>query len=142
MKKLVMVAIVLAFGVVPVLTGTAQAEKKHAGKPVWHAMVANLGDMQSILGALAVFDMARVATIGDQLAGREKFISTLEFLPQEVRDRHAKVGVIAAELANAARAGDEQGVSMKIGAVMAECSSCHYNVRDAERRKEMEAKEQ
>ena len=140
MKKLVLVAIVLAFALVSVLGGTAHAEGKHAAKPVWHAMVANLGDMQSILGALAVFDMARVADIADQLAGREKFISTLEFLPQEVRDRHAKVGDIAGELAAAARADDEQGVSMKIGAVMAECSSCHYNVRDAERRKEMENK--
>ena len=84
--------------------------------------------------------MGGVADIGDQLAGREKFISTLEFLPQVVRDRHSKVGDIAAELANAARADDEQGVSMKIGEVMAECSSCHYTLRDAERRKEMENK--
>jgi hypothetical protein len=27
---------------------------------------------------------------------------------------------------------------MKIGAVMAECSSCHYTLRDAEQRKAME----
>ena len=142
MKKLIALVIVLAFGFMPVLTGSALAEKKHTAKPVWHAMVANLNDMQSILGALVVFDMARVADIADQLAGREKFISTLEFLPEEVRKRHAKVGDVVVELANAARAGDEQEVSMKIGAVMAECSSCHYNVRDAERRKEMENKEQ
>ena len=125
----------------PVLTGSALAERKHAAKPVWHAMVANLNDMQSILGALVVFDMARVADIADQLAGREKFISTLDFLPQVVRDRHAKVGDVVVELANAARAGDDQEVSMKIGAVMAACSSCHYDIRDAERRKEMESKE-
>ncbi len=141
MKKLVVLAIVLAFGLVPVLTGSALAERKHAAKPVWHAMVANLNDMQSILGALVVFDMARVADIADQLAGREKFISTLDFLPQVVRDRHAKVGDVVVELANAARAGDDQEVSMKIGAVMAACSSCHYDIRDAERRKEMENKE-
>ena len=140
MKKFVAVAIVLAFGLVPAFAGTAQAEKMHAAKPVWQGMLANLSDMQGILAALAVFDMARVATIADQLAGREKFVSTLEFLPQVIRDRHSKVGDIAAELANAARAGDEQGVSLKIGAVMAECSSCHYNLRDAERRKEMENK--
>ena len=32
----------------------------------------------------------------------------------------------------------EQEISMKIGAVLAACSSCHYDVRDAERRKKME----
>ena len=140
MKKLVLVAVVLAFALVPVLGGTAHAEGKHAAKPVWQGMIANLSDMQGIVAALAVFDMARVANIADQLAGREKFVSTLEFFPEEVRKRHAKVGVIAGELTTAARADDEQGVSMKIGEVMAECSSCHYNLRDAERRKEMENK--
>lgn len=140
MKKFIAVAIVLAFGLVPALAGTAQAEKMHAAKPVWQGMLANLSDMQGILAALTVFDMARVANIADQLAGREKFVSTLEFLPQVVRDRHSKVGDMAADMANSARAGDEQAVSVKIGAIMAECSSCHYTLRDAERRKEMENK--
>ena len=71
MKKFIAVAIVLAFGLVPALAGTAQAEKMHAAKPVWQGMLANLSDMQGILAALTVFDMARVATISDQLAGRE-----------------------------------------------------------------------
>jgi len=135
MKKLVVIAIVLAFGLVPVLAGTAQAEKKHAAKPVWQGMSANLSDMQGIMAALTVFDMARVATIADQLAAREKYVSTLDFLPEVVRNRHSKVGDIAGELATAARAGDDQEVSMKIGAVIAECSSCHYTLRDAEQRK-------
>ena len=89
MKKFIAVAIVLAFGLVPALAGTTQAEKMHAAKPVW----------QGILAALTVFDMARVATISPQLAGREKFFSTLEFLPQVVRDRLSKVGDMAAEMA-------------------------------------------
>ena len=99
MKKFIAVAIVLAFGLVPALAETAQAEKMHAAKPVWQGMLANLSDMQGILAALTVFDMARVATISDQLAGREKFVSTLEFLPQVVRDLHSKVGDMAAEVA-------------------------------------------
>jgi hypothetical protein len=106
MKKLVVIAIALAFGLVPVLAETAQAEKKHAAEPVWQGMSANLSDMQGIMAALTVFDMARVATIADQLAGREKYVSTLELLPEEMRNRHSKVGDIAGELAAAARAGD------------------------------------
>ena len=140
MRRFIAIAIVLAFGIMPAFDGLA-AEKKHAAKPVWQAMVAGLTDMQTILGALTVFDMARVADVADQLAAREDFISTLEMLPEDVRTRHAKVRDLAKQMAEAARAGDEQGVSMKIGAVMAECSSCHYNVRDAERRKEMEKQE-
>jgi hypothetical protein len=89
---------------------------------------------------LTVFDMARVAGIADQLAGREKFVSTLEFLPEVVRNRHSKIGDIAGEMANAARAGDEQEVTVKFGAIMVECSSCHYTLRDTGRRKEMENK--
>ncbi len=65
MKKLVLVAVVLAFALVPVLGGTAHAEGKHAAKPVWQGMIANLSDMQGIVAALAVFDMARVANIAD-----------------------------------------------------------------------------
>ena len=141
MRKLIAIAIVLAFGFMPMLSGTVQAEgKQHAAKPVWQGTIANLTDMQGIIAALLVFDMARVTDIADQLAGREKFVSTLEFLPGEVRKRHGKVGDIATELAAAASAGDENAVAMKVSAVLMECSSCYYNLRDAERRKEMENK--
>ncbi|MDA0230687.1 MAG: hypothetical protein O3B21_10935 [Proteobacteria bacterium] len=107
MKKLVVIAIILAFGLVPVLAGTAQAEKKHAAKPVWQGMIANLSDVQGIMAALMVFDMARVASISDQLAAREKYVATLDFLPEVVRNRHSKIGDMAGEMATAARAGDD-----------------------------------
>ena len=68
MRKLIAIAIVLAFGFMPMLSGTVQAEgKQHAAKPVWQGMIANLTDMQGIIAALLVFDMARVANIADQL---------------------------------------------------------------------------
>ena len=45
MKELVAVAIVLEIGLVPVIAGTAQAEKMHAAKPIWQGMIVNLSDM-------------------------------------------------------------------------------------------------
>ena len=138
MKKSTLIALVLALGLTPGLTGSAVAQKKHAPKPVWGAMVANLSDIQSITAALAVFDMKRAATIADGLVQRETFLSKMEQLPDVVRKGHAKVADAAKELAAATKSGDEQAVAMKIGGVLAACSSCHFNVRDAERRKKME----
>ncbi len=114
------------------------AQKKHAPKSVWKAMVASLNDIQSITGALAVFDMERATTIADGLVKRETFISKMDRLPEAVRKGHGKVADAATELADATRSGDEQEISMKIGAVLAACSACHYNVRDAERRKKLQ----
>ncbi len=138
MRKLIALAILLAFGFAPVLAGPALAQKKHAPKPVWGTMLANLNDIQSITAALAVFDMKRAATIADGLAAREKFVSNIARLPDAVRKGAAKVAAEAKILADAARAGDEQKMATQIGAVLAACSACHYNVRDAARRKKME----
>lgn len=41
-------------------------------------------------------------------------------------------------MADAARAGEDGQVATKIGEVLAACSSCHYDLRDAEARKAME----
>ena len=101
-------------------------------------MLAGLSDVQVITAALAVFDMQRVADTADSLAARETYISGLEFLPEDVRNRHGNVAKLATALADAARAGEAAQIAMKIGEVLAECSSCHYNVRDAEMRKKME----
>ncbi len=138
MRKSVALAILLAFCVTLGVTGTVMAQKKHAPKGVWKGMIANLSDIQGITAALAVFDLERATTIADGLVKRERFVSTLERLPEAVRKGHAKVADVAEELAAATRSGDEQEISMKIGAVLAACSSCHYDVRDAERRKKME----
>ncbi len=138
MKKSIALAILVAFCVTLGVAGTAVAQKKHAPKGIWQGMIANLTDVQGITAALAVFDMKRATMFADSLAKRERFVSTLERLPEAVRKGHGKVADIAEELAAATRSGDEQEISMKIGAVLAACSSCHYNVRDAERRKKME----
>ncbi len=138
MRKLIALAILLAFGFMSVFAGTALAQKKHAPKAVWGAMVAGLNDIQSIAAALTVFDMNRAATIADGLVKRETYISNIASLPDEVKKRHAKVAKEAKILADAARAGDEKKIAMQIGAVLASCSSCHYDLRDAERRKKMQ----
>ena len=138
MRKLIAVAILVAFGFMLGSNGAVMAQKEHAPKAVWKGMLAGLNDIQSITAALAVFDMERATMIADGLVKRERFVSTLERLPEAVRKGHAKVADVAEELAAATRSGDEQEISMKIGAVLAACSSCHYNVRDAERRKKLE----
>ena len=138
MKKLTILAILLAFCVTRGVTGTVMAEKKHAPKGVWKGMLASLGDIQGITAALAVFDMKRATMFADGLVARERFVSNLERLPKAVRDGHAKVADVAEELAAATRSGDEQEISIKIGAVLAACSACHYDLRDAERRKKLE----
>ncbi len=137
MKKSTVLALVLALGLMPGLTGSAEAQEKHAPKPIWGAMVGGLNDIQSITAALAVFDMKRAATITDGLVKRETFISKIESLPDVVKKGHAKVAAAATELGEAVKSGDEQAVAMKLGGVLAACYSCHYNVRDAERRKKM-----
>ena len=119
------------------LNGAVIAQKKHASKGVWKGMIENLTDIQGITAALAVFDMERATMFADSLAKRERFVSTLEQIPEPVRKRYAELADIAEELAAATRAGDEQVISVKIGKVLAACSSCHYDVRDAERRKKL-----
>ncbi len=138
MRKLIALAVLLAFGFMPVFTGTVLAQKKHAPKAVWKGMIAHLTDIQGLTAALAVFDMKRATMFADSLAARERFVSTIEQIPEADRKRYAELADIAEELAAATRAGDEQMISMNIGAVLAACSSCHYDVRDAERRKKME----
>ena len=137
MRKIIALAILLAFCVTLGVTGTVMAQKKHAPKAVWKGMIANLTDVQGVTAALAVFDMERATMFADSLAKRERFVSTIERIPEPVRKRYAELADIAEELAAATRAGDEQAIAMKIGKVLAACSSCHYNVRDAERRKKM-----
>ena len=138
MRKSIALAVLLAFGLILGINSAVMAQKKHAPKGVWKAMVASLSDIQSITGALSVFDMERATTIADELVKRETFISKMEQLPEPVRKGHAKVADAATELAAATRSGDEQAISVKIGAVLAACSACHYDLRDAERRKKME----
>ena len=138
MRKLIALAMLLACGFMLGSNGAVMAQKKHAPKSVWKAMVASLNDIQSIIGALTVFDMKRATMIADGLVKRETFLSKMDQLPEATRKGHGKVADAATELAAATRSGDEQEISMKIGVVLAACSSCHYKVRDAERRKKME----
>ncbi len=137
MKRLIALSIAVMMSVMLGYSGAAVAQKKQAPKGVWGAMVGGLNDIQSITAALAVFDMKRAATIADVLVKRETFISNIARLPEAVRKGHAKVAKVAQELADAAKAGEEQVMAAKIGAVLAACSACHYDVRDAERRKKM-----
>ncbi len=67
MRKLIAVAILVAFGFMLGSNGAVMAQKQHAPKAVWKGMVASLNDIQSITAALAVFDMERATMIADGL---------------------------------------------------------------------------
>jgi hypothetical protein len=125
----VLVSAMVGFG------GAAVAQKKHAPKAVWGAMVAGLSDIQNITAAMMVFDMKRATKIAEELQQRETYISKIERLPESVREGHAKVAEAAAKLVAAAKAGEEQDLSNALNGVMQACNACHYDRRDAERRK-------
>ncbi len=138
MRKFVALGTLLTFCFMLGFTGSAMAQKMHAPKSVWKGMVASLSDIQGITAALAVFDMQRAAMFADALVKRETFVSNMEQLPKAVRDGHAKVAVVARELAAATKSGEEQEISLKIGEVLGACSACHYDVRDKKRRDKMQ----
>ena len=101
-------------------------------------MVGGLNDIQTITAALMVFDMKRAAKFAEELQQRESYISNIESLPEQVRKGHGKVAEAAAKLVAAANSGEEKDVANAINGVMQACSACHYDVRDAERRKKLE----
>ncbi len=138
MKRIAVLSIAMLVSTMLGFTGVAFAQKKHAPKAVWGAMVGGLNDLQSITAALMVFDMKRAAKIAEELQARETFISKIERLPEPVRKGHAKVAEAAAKLVAAANSGEEKDVASAINGVMRACSACHYDIRDAERRKKME----
>ena len=98
-------------------------------------MVAGLSDIQNMTAALMVFDMKRVEKIADELQKRETFISNIERLPEPVRKGHAVVAEAAAKLVAAAKTGEENDVANAINGVVLTCNACHFDLRDAERRK-------
>jgi len=138
MRKFVALGTLLTLCFMLGFTGSAVAQKKHAPKGVWKGMAANLSDIQGITAALTVFDMQRAAMFADALVKRETFVSNMEQLPKAVRDGHGKVAEAARELAAATKSGDEQEISLKIGAVLGACSACHYDLRDKKRRDKMQ----
>ena len=138
MKRIVALSVAVIMSATLGLGGAALAQKKHAPKPAWGAMVGGLNDIQSITAAMLVFDMKRAARIAEILHKRETYISNIERLPKPVRDGHAKVAAAAATLVAAAKSGEEKDVANGISGVLNACNACHYGVRDAARRKKME----
>ena len=104
MKKIILLSVAVLLSATLGFGGGALAQKKHAPKAVWGAMVGGLNDIQSITAAMMVFDMKRAAKIAGELQGRETYISKIERLPASVRKGHAKVAAAATKLVAAAKA--------------------------------------
>ena len=96
MNRVFALSIVVLISAVLGLGGAAMAQKKHAPKPIWGAMVGGLNDIQSITAAMMVFDMKRAGTIAEGLQKRETYISKIERLPEKVKQGHGKVAEAAA----------------------------------------------
>jgi len=137
MNRMVTLTIAVVVSATVGLGGAALAQKKHAPKPAWGAMVGGLNDIQNITGAMMVFDMKRAAKVAEELQKRETYISGIERLPEAVRKGHGKVAEAAATLVAAAKSGEEKDVANALAGVMNACNACHYDLRDAERRKKM-----
>ncbi len=137
MRKFVLLSLAVAMCIMLGFSGAAMAQKKHAPKHIWRAMIAGLTDIQSITAAMMVFDMKRAVRDAKALQGREAYISKMEQLPATTRKGHGVVADAAAKLVAAAEAGDEQRMAAALGEVVQACNACHYERRDAERRKKL-----
>jgi hypothetical protein len=84
-----------------------------------------------------VFDMKTVAARAGEIEGRGKYVAGIASLPEGVRKGHGNVATAAGKLVAAAKSGEEKAVAAGIAGVMDACNSCHYNGRDAGRRKKM-----
>ncbi len=126
MMKMIALSIVVLMSAALGFSGDALAQKKHAPKPVWGAMVGGLSDIQGITAAMMVFDMKRAAKIAEELQKRETYISKIERLPEVVRKGHGKVAEAAAKLVAAAKAGEEQDVAGALGGVIQARHSCPF----------------
>jgi cytochrome c556 len=136
MKKFIAFAVILAFGLMAGLSAPALAQRKHAPKGIWQGMLSNVSDLQGIVAALSVFDMKRVEMIGDSFAKRhEGYVKNFPRMSDKFKKAYGRMASLGNDVAAAAKAGDEKAVTAKLGAILNGCNGCHYNLRDAKRRK-------
>ena len=135
MKKFIVFAMLLTFGITVGFAGNALAQKVHAPKGVWGSMMDKLSDVQAMVAFLAALDMKRLAAKADTLAANAERSSQVARFPDKVKQYYRDLAASGQEVAAAAKAADEELAAEKIGAVLKVCSACHYNLRDAKRRK-------
>ncbi len=136
MKKVIALAVLMAFGFTAGFTGSVFAQKrKHTPKLIWRGMLNNVSDVQAIISALPVFDMKRIAAVADGFVKRQNYVANLPRLKgTKGGAAYMKLGAAMAEVGAAARAGDENMVADKLSGVLKGCNGCHYFVRDKSRR--------
>jgi len=83
--------------------------------------------------AMTVFEIERLAAIGDRFVDREKRTSENYRYSQRSKECHARISEAVWDTAVAALVGDERHVAELIAETSVLCSSCHYDVRDASR---------
>ena len=137
-KQVVILAASVLLAAMGLAATTAFAQKVHAPKQIWQAMIAGTSDIQDMTAALMVFDMQRIETTANELAQRHRYISQIDELPDLVKEGHVKVADAAEGIVVAAASGEEQDVSSALGEVVSACTACHYDLRDKKRREKME----
>ncbi len=134
MKKVIALAVLIAFGFTAGFTGSVFAQRKHAPPLLQASMVERALDVQRIVTALAVFDMKRIAQIAERRAKTDGFFAKWPKLPVAWKPHYTKLAATFNELAAAAKAGEENVIADKVAVVLKVCNACHYNIRDAKRR--------
>lgn len=137
MKTLIALSFAILISLTLGLSTNAVVQKKHAPKPAWGTMLLYLGSLQSATASLMVFDMKNVAKRAGEIERRGNYIAGLKQLPEGVRKGHGNLAKAAGKLVAAANSGDEQQVATALAGVIQGCNGCHYNARDAGRRKKM-----
>ena len=138
MKVMTRVALLTGIGCLILVSATASAQRQHAPKGIWIGMLANLSEVQGIASSVTVFDMQRAAKLSKQLTERQHYLANWDKLSDATRKRYSDLAKVTDELHAAAEAGDDQQTSLKLGEVLAGCSSCHYDARDKKRREQMQ----
>ena len=137
MKKIFALSFAVLMSLSIGLASTAMAEKKHAPKIAWGTMLMFLGNVQSATASLMVFDMKNVAKRAEEIQGRATYISNIKSVPEAWSKRYRNLAAAATKLGAAAKSGEENDVAMALGGVVQSCNACHYDLRDAGRRKKM-----
>jgi transcriptional accessory protein Tex/SPT6 len=84
-----------------------------------------------------VYDMKMAASLAKQLMDRQNYVAGLDAVKGDWKKSYEDLGKAAAELHAAAAAGDDNQTIVKLGEVIAQCNSCHYDLRDKKRRQAM-----
>ena len=135
MKKVTILAMLLAFGIMASFAASTLAQPRKHVTSGWIKKMADYSDdVKNMVSSLSVFDMKRLADIADQLAAKAEKDAKRPRKTTTLNEAFDKLIAPSQALAAAARAGDDTLAAEKLGDILKACNACHYDVRDKKRR--------